>query len=97
MGPLRLVPLGYQQISAATLASATGLTVPAGATSAIIVAQGGWVSWRDDGTAPTAAAGMPLADGGLLDYWGTLTGIKFIAIGGSGSPVLNISYYRAAG
>jgi hypothetical protein len=54
------VPLGYQQISAATLASATNLTVPTGAVLAIIRCETANVRWRDDGTAPTASVGMPM-------------------------------------
>ena len=88
---------GYQQIS--TLSSATGLTVPAMAPDglnakpvfALIVAEGAPVRWRDDGTAPTASVGMPLAVGVPFQYDGDLTKIKFIEQ--SASAKLNISYY----
>ena len=43
--------LGYQQIT--SLSSATGLTVPQGATLALIVPETQNVRWRDDGTNPT--------------------------------------------
>ena len=46
---------------------------------------------RDDGTAPTASVGMPLAVGVPLQYDGDLTGIKFIEQ--AASAKLNISYY----
>lgn len=93
------VPLGYQQIT--SLGTAVGLTIPAGATHAFVNAEVANVRWRDDGTAPTASVGMlleaeqssvPAVD---LFYAGTLSQIKFIAV--SGSPKLNISYYRVAG
>lgn len=88
---------GYQQIS--TLSSATGLTVPtlgpdglnAKPVFALIVAEGAPVRWRDDGTAPTASIGMPLAVGVPLQYDGDLTKIRFIEQ--SASAKLNISYY----
>ena len=88
---------GYQQIS--TLSSAAGLTVPALAPDglnakpvfALIVAEGAPVRWRDDGTAPTASVGMPLAVGVPFQYDGDLTKIRFIEQ--SASAKLNISYY----
>lgn len=88
---------GYQQIS--TLSSATGLTVPtlgpdglnAKPVFALIVAEGAPVRWRDDGTAPTASIGMPLAVGVPFQYDGDLTKIRFIEQ--SASAKLNISYY----
>ena len=95
MGPLRLVPQGYQQISASTLASATKLTVPTLAQVAYIQVDTASVRWRDDGTSPTTAIGVTLASGGVLEYWGTLSALQFIAV--SGSPVLNVSYYSIAG
>jgi hypothetical protein len=89
--------LGYQQIS--TLSSATGLTIPqtdlnglaCKPSIAIIVAEGAAVRWRDDGTAPTASVGMPLATGVTLQYDGDLSQIQFIEQ--SASAKLNISYY----
>ena len=91
-------PMGYQQISAATLVSATKLTVPAAQSGlncgyAIIQCEGTTASvrWRDDGTAPTSSVGMNLSTGGELDYSGDLTQIQFIA--NAGSPILDISFY----
>ena len=89
--------LGYQQIT--SLSASTGLTVPTLApdgsfqkpTFALIIAEGAPVRWRDDGTAPTASVGMPLAIGVPLQYDGDLNKIKFIEQ--SGSAKLNISYY----
>jgi hypothetical protein len=89
--------LGYQQIT--DLSSATGLTVPTLSpdgsnqkpTFALIVAETQGVRWRDDGTAPTASVGMPLAAGIPLQYDGDLNKIKFIQQ--TASAKLNISYY----
>ena len=81
--------LGYQQIT--SLSASTALTVPAGATMALIVAETQAVRWRDDGTAPTASVGMPLATGTSLSYDGDLKAIRFIQQ--TASAVLNVSYY----
>lgn len=81
--------LGYQQIS--TVSSSIGLTIPTGATMALIVPEGQNVRWRDDGTAPTSLIGMPLAVGESLNYDGDLSRIRFIEqVAGA---KLNISYY----
>jgi hypothetical protein len=65
-------PLGYQQILAATLASAQSLTLPtppdgSGVGYVVIQCQGtagtDSVRWRDDGTAPTSTVGMQLGAG----------------------------------
>ena len=89
--------LGYQQIT--SLGSATKLTVPqkdlnglAGSPRiAIITPETQAVRWRDDGVAPTATVGMPLAAGVTLQYDGDLTKIQFIEQN-SGAK-LNITYY----
>jgi hypothetical protein len=89
--------LGYQQI--ATLTSATALTVPltdvnglsCRPTIALITPETQGVRWRDDGTAPSASVGMPLAAGVTLQYDGDLTKIQFIEQ--TASAKLNISYY----
>ena len=81
--------LGYQQIT--SLSASTALTVPAGATMALIVAETQVVRWRDDGTAPTASVGMPLAVGTSLSYDGDLKAIRFIQQ--TASATLNVSYY----
>lgn len=81
--------LGYQQIT--SLSASTALTVPPGATMALIVAETQAVRWRDDGTAPTASVGMPLATGVSLSYDGDLRTIRFIQQ--TASATLNVSYY----
>jgi hypothetical protein len=90
--------MGYQQIT--SLSSAQGLTVPevdpvsglkAMPTIALITPETNTVRWRDDGTAPTASVGMPLAAGVTLQYDGDLKKIKFIEQ--TASAKINISYY----
>lgn len=102
--PYLSTPLGFQTISASTLASATNLTIPANATAALIQCEGAAgtaaVRWRDDGTAPTTSVGMLLNASNASTttpqappflYSGDLTKIQFITA--AGSPQLNISYY----
>ena len=47
--------------------------------------------WRDDGVAPTASVGMPLAAGVTLQYDGDINQIQFIEQ--TGGAKLNITYY----
>lgn len=83
-------PKGYEQVT--VLTTAVGLTVPANAAIAIIRPEAQNVRWRDDGTNPTAAVGMPLNVGDTLIYTGDLAALAFIetAVGAK----LNVSYYR---
>lgn len=83
------VCLGFQQIT--DLSSSVSLTVPSGATLALIVPEAQNVRWRDDGTAPTASVGMPVFVGASLSYDGDLNRIRFIQE--TASAKLNISYY----
>jgi hypothetical protein len=89
--------LGYQQIT--TLSSATSLTVPdkdvqglnCKPSISLITPEGQAVRWRDDGVAPSATVGMPLAAGVTLQYDGDLTKIQFIEqVSGA---KLNVTYY----
>lgn len=95
---LPMVPLGYCQIAAAALASSTPLSacdggVPAGATMALLQAETANVRWRDDGVAPTTSVGMVLVSGQPpVLYQGTLSKLRFIAA--TGSPALNVAFYR---
>jgi hypothetical protein len=84
-----LTPLGYQQIT--SLSSAAGLTVPAGATVAVVQAEDQNVRWRDDGTAPTASVGMYLVADDWFAYTGDLSTVEFIEE--AVSAKLNVSYY----
>ncbi len=86
--------IGYSQLT--SLSASTALTIPTGKsgqlpTYCVIIAETQAVRWRDDGTAPTASVGMPLATGQPLTYDGDLTLIRFIEQ--TGSAKLNISFY----
>ena len=90
--------LGYQQVT--SLSASASLTVPSVnpvtgekqlPTMAVIIPESEDVRWRDDGTAPTASVGMPLAVGVALAYDGDLTKIRFIEQ--AASAKLNVSYY----
>jgi hypothetical protein len=83
------VCLGYQQITSLSLA--TALTVPNGATRALIAPASQSVRWRDDGVDPTVSIGMPVAAGSYLSYDGDLNRIKFIET--TASAELNVTYY----
>jgi hypothetical protein len=95
---LPLVPLGYCQITlgadAVGFAAACTNGLPASANVAVISVETAAVRWRDDGTAPTASIGMPIAAGAVpFIYTGTPSAIEFIAQ--SGSPVIDVSFYRS--
>lgn len=79
-------PLGFQQLSPA---SATALTVPSGATLAVIVSAASF-TWRDDGVAPTATVGMVWPANTPLYYAGNLSAIQVIEATGT----VNVSYYK---
>lgn len=82
-------PLGYQQFTPA--ASQLLPSVPAGTIFAIITTETQAVRWRDDGTAPTAGVGYPLAIGDELRYTGDFTSFRLIqaAVG----AVVSVCYY----
>ena len=87
----KYTPLGYTQITSPS--SAVGLgSIPAGATIAFISAEGAEVRYRDDGTAPTSAIGMPLYSGQTLQYSGNLSAIQFIQASAGG--IINVSFYK---
>ncbi len=79
-----------------TTSSATVTTggIPTGATAAFLQAETADVRWRDDGGAPTASIGNMVVHGagGQLFYAGTLSALRFIAL--SGSPLLDVAFYR---
>lgn len=83
-------PLGYQQLTAIT--AATALTVPTGARYAVLVAEAQNVRWRDDGTAPTATVGMLLTTSApAFIYCGKLSAVNVIAA--TAGAILNVAYY----
>jgi hypothetical protein len=84
-------PLGYQQIT--DVSGVTTLTVPAGANTALIQAEGSQVRWVDDGTNPAAGVGMFIPVNGGQWYVGDLSRLKLIQ-DNSGAK-LNVSYYAS--
>jgi hypothetical protein len=90
---LRYLPLGVVQITA--LSAAKGLTVPAGANVAVIIPEAQAVRYRDDGTAPTATVGIPIAVGQEFVYAGSLSTIEFIEQ--TASAKLNVAFYKIRG
>ena len=87
-------PVGYCQLAAIT--TATGLSscpggVPSGALIAQIVATTA-INYRDDGTAPTSSAGMPVPAGFYFSYGAALSAIQFIPQ--SGAATVNVSFYK---
>lgn len=97
--------LGYGQFAAGGVDASTLLStisvngvvgIPAGTTLAIISPAAQAVRWRDDGTAPTAAVGMPLAIAAELRYTAAnFATLRFIAQ--AAGAVLNVTFYGHAG
>lgn len=85
-------PLGYRQIAVAAsggVAVSLG-TIPAGAKLALIISTVA-ARWRDDGTDPTGAVGMPLTAGTLLEYDASLAAVRLISQGAAGT--LDVALY----
>jgi hypothetical protein len=87
---------GTYQLSATNTASSAASTsggIPPGATMAYLDAEVAGVRYRDDGAAVTATVGSLIATGNPgIFYTGTLSALRFIAA--TGSPLLNVSFYR---
>lgn len=87
-----LTALGFEQIT--SLATSTPLTVPSGATVAVVQAEVADVRWRPDGAAaaPTASVGMLLPAGAERVFDGGLASVRFIQA--TSGAVINVSYYQ---
>lgn len=90
-------PLGFQQVT--VLTAATALTVIAPANYALIecdATANKAVRWRDDtaSTAVSATVGMRLAPGAQLEYDGDLNALRFIEE--AASAKINVTYYLKA-
>lgn len=90
--PYAATQTGYQQIVG--MAASTALTVPATSTYCVVQCETQAVRWRDDGTAPTATVGMPLATGVQIVFGGAaeIAAVRFIQQ--TATATLNISYYK---
>ena len=90
---IRRVPCGYQQLSVDTASFLTVPTTCGGPPTMVeITPEVQAVRYRDDGTAPTANVGMPLAIGALLTYEGDLNAIEFISQ--TAGAKINALFYR---
>jgi hypothetical protein len=79
---LPLVPLGYCQltsIDAATKISTCSGGIPAGATIAYLIAETQAIRLRDDGVAPTASVGFPIAVASPVLYTATISSVQVIS------------------
>ena len=97
--------LGYAQsaavdastlVSSLTFGSAGAAGIPTGTVLLLVTPQTQAVRWRDDGTAPTATVGYPLAVGQELRYSGAnLPALRFISqVAGA---VINVTAYGTTG
>lgn len=81
------------------ITTATGLTVPAGATQVIIQANGTngtnghCLRWRDDGVDPVAGSGISMVNGEKLTYSVVGFPIKFIVSAGA-TCTFTAAYYK---
>lgn len=80
--------------------SVTTLTVPAGTAGAQICVEVAGIRYRDDGGVPTSSIGMPAVPSSAtvplcFQYFGPLNKLQIIGI--SGSPTIDVSYYRTSG
>lgn len=95
---LRFVALGYCQLTGITNTAAVALSscaggIPATANRVQIVAEGQAIRYRDDGTAPTATVGMPLAVNLLpFEYAGPISKLQFI--GQTTGATVNVLFSR---
>jgi hypothetical protein len=85
---------GNQTLTIST--SVVTLTVPSGATHALATVEGGDVRFWEDGTNPTASAGLLLISGNAVEF-SNLANVKLIKATGQSDATLNISYRKYGG
>lgn len=86
-------PLGHCQltsVASSTLISTCSGGVPASSNYALICVSSAAINWRDDGTAPTASVGNPVASGSCFGFTGNMAALRVIAQ--TGSPVVDIDF-----
>lgn len=90
------VPKGDQQIAIAAMQTPQQLTVPAGATLAVLQNNSTQaLRWRDNGQNPTSTLGMRiLAGDDPFTYAGDLAALRLIAEA-AGTGTLDVVYYNA--
>lgn len=89
-----LAPFCQQTITSTATLLSTFCNIPVDARYALITIDTANVRYRDDGGAPTATAGIQLASSATTPYWytGRLSAMQLIAV--SGSPVINVLFYK---
>lgn len=98
--PYSYQPLGYCQITslatakAMATASCTTGSVPTQVNNAIaeICVSGAAIRYRDDGTAPTASLGIPVAAGNCFQYSGNIPALQIIQQ--SASATIDATFYN---
>ncbi len=85
-------PKGFRTLAVSTTAVALP-TIPSNATRAIINVATDAIRWRDDGTAPTASVGMPVAANASIELLSRESILAFKAIRVTTDASLNIAYY----
>ncbi len=85
-----VTPLGFEQLAVSTT-SVGFVSIPIGATKALIDVRSNAIRWRDDGVDPTATIGVQVDADKQFWYEGNLSEIEFIRV--SSDAALNISYY----
>lgn len=90
--PYAFTPLGYQQIT--SLSASTALTIPTGASVAVITIETQAVRYRDDGVAPTGSVGWPIAVGQPVPFYGAaeIAALRFIEQ--TASAKIDVNYYK---
>jgi len=83
-----------KQILSPTISTAVTLTPPKGASWALAQALSAPIRWWDDGSAPTVSQGFRLAAEQYLEITSDLRAFK--AVAESGTPTLNVTYYRSS-
>lgn len=86
---------GVYVTSRATTSSAASLTsggVPLGSTTALLSIESQAIRYADDGSTPTASAGMPIAVGQAFQYSSTLSALRLIEQAASAKA--NVLFYK---
>lgn len=89
VGAPTMAPLGYSRVG--VLSAAIGLSPPANASAALLVAEGAPLRMRDDGTDPTPSSGLLLPREVPLLYRGDLSAVRFVEVAPGAS--LGVLYY----
>lgn len=98
--PYTYQPLGYCQMTSVATAKAlatancTTGSVPTQVNNAIaeICVSGAAIRYRDDGTAPTASIGIPVAAGNCFQYSGNIPGLQIIQQ--AASATIDATFYN---